>query len=349
MDIAERTAKALQVQLLGSDRAALRTMPSTSWEAYESHLQGMAAFQRTADQGWTRQGLEQAAHFFEAAMSKDPTFVPPYAYLANLLIAGMGECVSKAEVADRVQELVATALRLGPEDSMAHTARGNYALQFELDWKRAEEEFRAAIRLNPSSVPAHAWYGIMLIVTRRFEEALHELELAGDLDPLFRNLTYWQIRARERMNDLSGAAALARTFLGRDPADRHLHILLADLLLRDGKEGEARREIELAAGPIRGASTAVRRAEVLCALGDPSEARDLVRAWDQKDTEYYRPAYIARLLAALGEKERALTLLEEDSHGGERSLWIDYQNRSFDSLRQEPRFVALLREMNLAS
>ena len=349
-DIAERTAGALRLQLQGPDRSAIRKTPTQSWEAYESYLHGISAFQRTADTGWTRQGLDEASRFFETAISKDPSFSMAYAYLANLLIAGMGESVSKASVADRVRELVATALRLGPDESDVHTARGNYALQFELDWPRAEEEFRRAIQLSPSNTAAHGWYAILLGVLGRFEEANSELEVAARLDPLFRSITYWQIRIRERMGDRGGAIAISRGGLDREPENRYLRILLAGLLLREGRVEEARREAVLAAGPVADVATAVGRAEVLGGLGDLSEARELQRRWEQNARgEYVRATYLARVLLVLGEKEKALQVLEQDCTRGERALWIDFRGPSFDAIRNDPRFIGLLRAWNLAT
>jgi adenylate cyclase len=347
-EVAEQTAAALRLEILGSDREALHRAPTRDLEAYELYLKGIVAWQRTADEGWTRRGTDETARYFEAAIEKDPRASSAYAYLANLYIAAMGEVLPRSEVRTRIQELVQRALELDPKSPEAHTARGNQALQLEGDWARAEAEFLTAIRLNPSSMPAHAWYGILLRSLGRFEDSLRQLELALELDPLFRQLTYWRITVLESAGDLEGAVAAAREALARDPGDRHLHIRLGSLFLAQGRTEDARREVASAVGDFKDAARAVERAELLAQLGDPGEARRLVDAWERKSEGFYiRGNHIARLLVALGEKERALELLERTEREEEGSLWIDFRRRGFDPVRDDPRFVSLVKSINL--
>jgi adenylate cyclase len=347
-DIAERTARALHVELVGPEREAVQRRPMRNVEAYDSFLRGVAAFQQAADTGWSRQGVELTAKYFDVARAKEPDSAAPVAWLANLLIAAMGESFTKEEVATRVRGLVDDASRLGPNDSEAHTVRGNFALQFERDWTRAEEEFRTAVALNPSEMSAHAWFGILLMSLGRFEEARKEIQAAEELDPLFRQLWYWHVRVAELAGDREGAVQYTREALARDPGDRNLHVWLGRLLLAQGDPDAARKEASLASGPMPGAARAVARAGLLAALGDPTEAQSLVANWERNSSaQYMRPLYVAELLVDLGRTEEALKLIEEDTLHGEQSLWIDFRNRSFDPIRTHPRFVAMLRRMNL--
>ncbi len=61
------------------------------------------------------------------------------------------------------------------------------------------------------------------------------------------------------------------------------------------------------------------------------------------------PTYpVAAIYSALGEKEKALALLEKAYD--ERDAWMDYLaiDPRFDGLRSDSRFTNLLRRMNLA-
>jgi hypothetical protein len=49
----------------------------------------------------------------------------------------------------------------------------------------------------------------------------------------------------------------------------------------------------------------------------------------------------------LGEKEKALALLEQDYRTGDKALWARYLEAPFDSIRDDPRFISMLRGMNL--
>jgi len=348
-EVAEKTAGALRLELLGSERDSLRRTPTHDLEAYDLYLRGIAAFQRTADEGWTRPGVEGAVRYFDAAIARDPTSSLFHSYLANVLIAAAGESIPQAEVQSRVPQLVARALELDPEESDAHTASGNLALQFELNWERAEHEFRSAIRLNPSNMSAHAWYGILLATLGRFSEAHAEFDAAIALDPLFRQLRGWQVRAFEYEGRFSEAIELAKRTLERDPGSRTMHIHLGRLYCRVGQIEDARREAKLAGGLIAGSAAAVARGLFLAMLGEPEEAQQLVTEWESGSaTRYFRPSYVAALLTQLGRKEEALEILERDDLRGDRGLWIDFRRMEFDPIRNDPRFVAILREMKLA-
>ena len=55
---------------------------------------------------------------------------------------------------------------------------------YEWDWRKAEEEFRRAIELNPSYAPAHHWYASYLSSMGRLDESQTELQRARECDPL---------------------------------------------------------------------------------------------------------------------------------------------------------------------
>jgi len=79
------------------------------------------------------------------------------------------------------------------------------------------------------------------------------------------------------------------------------------------------------------------------AAGRQAEARALVDALETRaKREYYPPTWLARAYTALGDKDRALTLLE--TAYDERDGWLTTANvdPSFDALRGEPRFRAIL-------
>lgn len=349
-DIAGRTADALRVELLGSERAAVRRPPVRGLEAYELYLRGIVAYQRANDEGWSREAAEAAAHYFEAAIEKDPGSAAAHATLANLYIHAMGECLARSEVKAKAMELVATAFRLAPDDPEVRTARGNYALQIEHDWNKAEQELRAAVARNPIAIWAHNWLGVLFHALGRYPESIEELRSASELDPMNINLILWQMRGLDQAGETLGAIELAERTLRRNPGSRSLRVELGGLLLRVGRHEDALREARLASGPLIGAKPTARRAELLAALDEPLEARSLVQAWeDGTSPEYFGLDVIAGVYAALGEREKALALLERDARGGDESFWVGFRQHVFDPIRSEPRFLALLKAMNLPS
>ncbi len=64
---------------------------------------------------------------------------------------------------------------------------------------------------------------------------------------------------------------------------------------------------------------------------------------------YTSATHLAMLYATLGERERALDLLEKDFREGDQVLWLWSRGIYFDSIRDDPRFISLLRQYNLPS
>ena len=69
--------------------------------------------------------------------------------------------------------------------SEGHTALGMGIFWGEWNWSEAENQFKRALELNPNDVNAHLFYAHFLSNLGRHAEALAEIRLARELDPLF--------------------------------------------------------------------------------------------------------------------------------------------------------------------
>ena len=55
---------------------------------------------------------------------------------------------------------------------------------YNWDWTGAELELTNALDLNPSYASVHVWHASSLVIRRRYDEAVAEVDKAGALDPL---------------------------------------------------------------------------------------------------------------------------------------------------------------------
>jgi adenylate cyclase len=345
-DVAERTAGALKVELVRSEQDAIRERPTSSLAAYESYLRGIQAFRLY--EGFGSEETDQSAEkYFEAALREDPQFSAAYSYLANHLLAAMGLTRAGREVFPRARELVAEALKLNPTSSDTHTAIGNLAMQADQDWVRAETEFREAIELNPSSSTAHFWYGYLLSTLQRFDEARAQYHLAIEVDPLWLLPRLNMISILCSVGDYESAIALTKK-LSTDFGDRRpVVMLLLQVYLNAGRRDDAIAALERLPGPLD-VSARTTRAAVLALLGQPEEARAMLAEWEGGRWKgYVSLVGPAQFYALWGESDKAIALLEQDYRDGDKVLWASYQTSFFDPIRDDPRFVACLRRMNL--
>ena len=352
-EVAERTAGALRVELLGTEREALRERPTSNFIAYESYLRGVQAARKLPG-SQEEEVTREAEGYFEEALREDPGFPAAYASLATLLIGASGDIRPAREVLPRARELVAQAIELDPSSPDVRTAAGNLAMQADLDWSRAEAEFRQAISLSTSTSLARFWYSFLLLVLQRFDEAKKQYLAAIPLDPLWAGLRLGLVTAYELSGDMESAIDQCEGLAKNFHDDLGVRRALAWAYALAGRTGAARALVETLTDSSGPSSRLLiepwspGRSAILAYIGRPKEARADLTEWEEgRLTGYLCPGMAAAYYALWGEKERSLSLLERDFRVGEKSLWMTYQTPFFDSVRGEPRFVALLRSMGL--
>ncbi len=349
-DIAKRTSKALRLEFDRSARAEERTPPVpdprfgtvTAGEAYDHYLRGLVAASDLHERGH-----EEAIRHFELAMRLDPNLAEAYAALANFYVTIAGDYVSMREVIPRARALAKQALEISPELSEAHSALANIALQFDHDWELAETEFANAIALNSNNVVAFRFYGTLLRTLHRYDEARQAIRRAIRLDPGgFDQMSLALIEMLDGHFDLGirlaeeahshhhGSSAGHRSFLGL-------------LYFQAGRQADALRMAEI---PSEGLDEEERFDNALlnALVGRPDPARRLAEEAERGEAKSYTSsAHLAMLYSVLGNRKRALDLLEEDFREGDAVLWLFYRGVYFDPIRDDPRFEALLQKYRL--
>jgi tetratricopeptide (TPR) repeat protein len=216
------------------------------------------------------------------------------------------------------------------------------------DWEGAEAAYQRAMELNPNFPDVRAYYSHFLCMTNRPDEALTHMERAVELDPFnpllqgLHGMVLWAVGQYDE--SLAQFQRLLRTVPNHPLA-------LAGLLYvytAKGMDEEA-----LAAAQSYFAAMEFSQGEEALAQGyaDGGYRGAMKRAADawaaRANVTYVLPTEIATLYAFAGEDESALHLLERGFE--ERDPNMPYVNAIpvYDSLRDDPRFIDLLRRMNL--
>jgi TolB-like protein/DNA-binding SARP family transcriptional activator/tetratricopeptide (TPR) repeat protein len=325
----------------GERTAPVATAPGDA-EAYVLYLRGRFLW----NQG-SAESLDAALALFRSAIERDSTFAPAHMGLSdtyNALLASSAARADGDELLRRAEEAALTALRHDPRLAEAHASLGHLRM-YRWDWADAERDFRRAIELNPGYARAYQSFGTLLALQGKFDEAVAMMHRARELDPLSLNIhdslayVLYLARRYEEAERYAGAVVAM-------DADRvSPHLRLGMVRIGQGDYGEALTALDevlrlggathLRGVPVRGYAyaRAGRRAEA-------EGIRDVV-VQGLPDNAY--SAYFAvALFAALGENDRAFSLLHQLA-AERHSCLVDFKTDPImDPLRPDPRFARLV-------
>ena len=160
--------------------AELEARPTPHPEAYECYLKGRYFWNRR-----TAEGLRRSSAYFERAIEVDPGYAQAYSGLADanlLLVEYAGK--SPREAAAAAREAVLEALKIDDSMAGAHASLGAIHFLYGWDAQAAEAAFRRSLELSPGYATAHHWHALHLVACGRFDDALAEIRLAQQADPL---------------------------------------------------------------------------------------------------------------------------------------------------------------------
>ncbi len=329
-DIARDISKRLRgVQFSGAKQQQLGRAGTTNPEAYRLYLEG-----RQLWYGRTPEGLKKSIDLFEQSIAADPNYALAYAGLGDTynVIPSYGAGITSRQAALLADAATRKALELDDSLPEAHMARADF-LCFSWKWAAAGQEFRRTIELDPNNAAAHYLYAFGLLVPqKKFDQALEEFRIALSLDPLspIVNTNY----AATLMDAHRYPEALAQFHktLERDPTFPPAHHKLSQLYAVTGDFTDAVSELKKFTA-VSGSWS-----------GDAKGFRDLaLTAFNKPD----RTTWLALAFSVTGEPNRALDYLEKALSNQEIEVVLCIRYPSFDPIRSDPRYKALVARMGL--
>jgi TolB-like protein/DNA-binding winged helix-turn-helix (wHTH) protein/Tfp pilus assembly protein PilF len=295
----------------------------------------------------TEEGFRKAAEYFQQAVELDANYAPAYAGLADCYLFQPPTVPPKVS-ATKATAMAKRALELDNSLAEPHATLGLLAQNVELDWAKAEKEYKRAIDLNPNYATAHQWYGGELEQKGRFDEALAEMKLAGDLDPLSLIIIkdtgeiYYVARKYAR------AIEYFRKALEMDPNFVVAHMYLGLAYAQQQEFSSALAELQKARLLQDSQDILSELGYVYALSGKRREAEEILS--DLKvisKQRYIFPTDYAIIYAGLGDKDKAFEWLEKGYREGGllTGLKTDPQ---WDNLRTDARFADLMKRVGLA-
>jgi len=347
-DIARTIAEKLKLQLGSQAQTFSRDSRGTqNPTAYDNYLRGKYFLNaRGAD------NLRLAVQYFDSATRKDPRYARAYAASATAyaLLPEYTDSTPR-NVSQLAHDASSRALALDPGSAEALTALG-LAEVHDWDYAAADSAYRRALALDPDYPTANQWYGELLFHTGRLDSGLVQIRKAVALDPLApingAALGYALILAGkydEAITELKKGIAVA-PLLGLH------HAMLGDAYLMKNRPAAAIPELETS---VRlDPELALRKGFLAYAYGvnrQPEKARPIIAQLEQRQKDRGNTG-VALAAAYLGTREydKALTAIEQSVREHDISLLTGWQfvaDKVWDPLRSNPRFDAILANMNL--
>ncbi len=176
-DISQAIVKALRVILTEGEKKQIEKARTENVQAYDYYLRGRQYFHQLR-----RKSLEYARQMFNKAIEIDPDYARAYAGVADscsMLYTYFDAREFNLRQADIASE---KALELAPELAEAHVARG-LVVSLSKRFDEAEKEFETAMKLDPKLFEAPYWYARALLSAGRSQEAVKMFERATVLRP----------------------------------------------------------------------------------------------------------------------------------------------------------------------
>lgn len=343
-DVADRIAGSLSLTLFPASKGSSSESAGINPEAYDNYLKGVYQCRHPYANG-PKTGLQ----FFQKAIDEQPGFARAYAELGSCYESEVrGGFLRPNQGFPAAKAAVQKALELDNSLGDAHLVLANLLYEYEWDWSGAENEFRQAINLNPSSEWAHGRYAVYLMLVSRFDEALAEAQKAQQLDPLSLEMDLNVCLVYSGAREYDKSIQECRRVLEIDPkfVVAHYYIGVSELYQR--KYEEALSELEIAK-PL-GNPVLLAVAIAHAAQGDRQQAfQDLKHLKQHAKTVYVSPYGMAEVYNHLGDREKAFEMLDQSFREHCDELMFLSIDPDFDDLRDNPRFKQMLARMGFAT
>lgn len=335
--ISLRTARLLSLRFAETEDEKSLADVEVNAEAVQNYLAGRRIWQSRE-----LKRREEMIRLFERAIELAPDRLLGHSGLAE---AALNEDTFSTDW--KIAEQAARkALALDGANAQAHTALAQIYHRQYWDWENAEKSFQKAFEANPNYAHAHHEYGVFLTIRRRFSEAEAEMKKAVEADPFspfyfasLCELYSFDRRFDEALKQCDYAQNIEPDFWRTRKqlfwiyTQKQMYAEMSEMILGKASETEKAKH----------------------ALTGALAANDLRPFWQSLiDERLNNPKSgvsnslaISTFYLQLGEKEKALDYLEKSLD--ERDMFLPTANADsvFDSIRNEKRFVEVMKKIGL--
>ena len=312
--------------------------------AHAAYIKGKFFFNQSS-----LEGFQKSCEYFRLALKTDPTYALAYKGMADcyMALSSSGQATAD-ESMPKARAMASKAIELDESLAEGHAALGVILLNYEWNWPAAYAELSKAVRLDPANVDSHfalaAYYRAVGQVDAAASELLRVQTLApaSDKSYFMRGWLYVHAgRYAEATGELQKCIELS-------PYNALAHFGLFQAYSHVGRQPEAMSELlqYLALAKETDIATRVKRTYQVAGFAHAQRQYFELMA-DAMEKRHYLAFQIAELHALLGDNGRALDFLEQAYRDHSNYMTRLKVDSSLNGVRDEPRFLRLLEQMNL--
>ncbi len=178
--VTKKIADEVKVKLTLQEETLLTESKTVNTEAYDAYLKGKNNWDQL-----TEDGLQQALDYFNISLEKDPDFAPAYAGIAEVWVGRMQMGFASPSIAiPKIYQNLNKTLELDPNSANSHYVNALIVVWTEWNWEKGEREFLKVLEFNPNDALCRAYYAHLLMILQRPDEAYSQINMAMGLDPL---------------------------------------------------------------------------------------------------------------------------------------------------------------------
>lgn len=345
-EVARDIVREIQARLSPREETRLSSALPVNPEAHEAYLKGHFYWNKR-----TEEALLRSVDYYKQALEHDPDYALAYAGLSEayffLHIYGT---MSPSKAFPQAIAAAEKALVLDEQLAEAHTAYAQLLSSYHYDWEGSEKAYRRAIALNPGHARTHHLFAIVLSEKGEFDEAIAAIQRAKELDPLSLIINAnagFPVYAFARRYQKAFEALHGTLELNSDywVAHHWLGVLYSVTGVSEKSIEHLERAVELSSNV---SLTIGMLAYAYARAGNSNRAQELLSQLQARSGDEYVSSYELTLIhVALGDVDRAFTLLEDAFQ--QKDGWLRFMNSDprMDPLRADSRFNKMLTKIGI--
>jgi TolB-like protein/DNA-binding winged helix-turn-helix (wHTH) protein/Flp pilus assembly protein TadD len=340
-EIARDVTAALRVKLLAPSEATNLEAHATNPQAYQAYLQG----QYFSARGQDKEDLTKTLHYADEAIRLDPNYAPAWAQRAQALETMASVALIDNEVGFRqARESAQKAIALDPRLAAGYLALGMVQINNDFDWEGAGTSLKKAAALEPGSAEVLRYQAYLARTLGRVQESIDFYNRAIALDPLRANFHLalgYELYLASRFDEARESLRRAQEL---NPQLSSLHLTLGKTFLAQDQPLQAVAEMQKESGDWEKSSGEALAYYAVGRRQDSDAALRKLIAAHHDDGAYQ----IAEVYAYRGETEKAFEWLDRAYRQHDPGTQDLKTGLLMKSLRQDPRYTALLNKIRLS-